>query len=239
MPTGNDSVGVSRILTLVFTDLADSTALKTQRGDQAVGELIARHRAQVQRLAEETGGRIIDWAGDGCFLTCEVPSAAVLFALRLQQVHHDESDLPGVRIGLHMGEVSERPNPDGDSAHPRVEGLAVDLAARIAGLARPGQVLMSATVADNARQRLDSHTFTQPVRWQTHGSYSVKGFDEALEIREVGLEGLASFATPVASEKARPVQAPRSPMSRAAENRTRRVGMIAALIGVVTVLLIW
>jgi hypothetical protein len=29
-----------------------------------------------------------------------------------------------------MGEVSERPGPDGDAAHPRVEGLAVDLAAR-------------------------------------------------------------------------------------------------------------
>jgi hypothetical protein len=29
-----DPTGVSRILTLVFTDLANSTALKTQRGDQ-------------------------------------------------------------------------------------------------------------------------------------------------------------------------------------------------------------
>src|SRR5215510_7691334 len=153
MPTGKDDSGASRILTLIFTDLVDSTALKTQRGDQAVGELIARHRAHVQRLAAESGGRIIDWAGDGCFLTCETPSAAVLFALRLQQVHGDEPNLPGVRIGLHMGEVSERPNPDGDRAHPCVEGLAVDLAARIAGLARPGQVLMSSAVADNARQR--------------------------------------------------------------------------------------
>src|SRR5215470_7306427 len=164
MPTGNDSSGTSRILTLVFTDLAESTALKTQRGDQAVGKLIARHRTHIQRLAAESGDRIIDWAGDGCFLTCETSSAAVLFALRLQQAHHDESDLPGVRIGLHMGEVSERPNPDGDNAHPRVEGLAVDLAARISGLARPGQVLMSSAVADNARQRLDGAVLARPIR---------------------------------------------------------------------------
>ena len=106
-----DAAGASRILTLVFTDLADSTALKTQRGDQAVGELIARHRAHVRRLAAESGGRIIDWAGDGCFLIFETPSAAVLFALRLQQAHGEESDLPGVRTGIHMGEVSERPGP--------------------------------------------------------------------------------------------------------------------------------
>jgi hypothetical protein len=58
------------------------------------------------------------------------PSAAVLFALRLQQGHHEEPDLPGVRTGIHMGEVSERPGPDDDAAHPRVDGLAVDLAVR-------------------------------------------------------------------------------------------------------------
>jgi len=40
----------------------------------------------VRRLAVEPGGRIIDWAGDGCFLPFETPSAAVLFALRLQRV---------------------------------------------------------------------------------------------------------------------------------------------------------
>jgi class 3 adenylate cyclase len=40
--------------------------------------------------------------------------------------------------------VGERPGADGDAAHPRFDGLAVDLAARIAGLAAPAQVLMSA-----------------------------------------------------------------------------------------------
>ena len=84
----------SRILTLVFTDLADSTALKTRSGDQAVGELIARHREHVRRLAAESVGRVIDWAGDGCFLTFETPSSAVSFALRLQQAHVVERDLP-------------------------------------------------------------------------------------------------------------------------------------------------
>ncbi len=47
----SDAAGSSRILTLVFTDLADSTALKTERGDQAGSELIERHRALVSRLA--------------------------------------------------------------------------------------------------------------------------------------------------------------------------------------------
>ncbi|TFG96396.1 MAG: tetratricopeptide repeat protein, partial [Myxococcales bacterium] len=199
----------SRILTLVFADLADSTALKAQRGDQAVGELITRHRAHVRRLAETCGGRIIDWAGDGCFLTFETPSAAVLFALRLQQAHRQESDLPGVRIGMHLGEVSERAGSEDDLAHPRVEGLAVDLAARICSLARPAQLLMSSSVAASARQRLDSDTLGQPVRWHAHGSYRLKGIDEAVEIHEAGFDGLSSFEAPAALENATPAQPPR------------------------------
>jgi len=131
-----DAAAASRILTLVFTDLADSMALKMQRGDQSAGELIARHRAHTSQLAAQGVGRIIDWAGDGCFLTFESPSAAALFALRLQQVHGQEPDLPGVRVGMHLGEVSERIGRDGDVAQARVEGLAVDLAARI-GFKRP------------------------------------------------------------------------------------------------------
>jgi len=158
----------------------------------------------VRQLATQMHGRVVDWAGDGCFLTFETPSAAVAFALRLQQAHAADRDLPGVRIGIHMGEVSERPGPDGDAAHSRVEGLAVDLAARISGLARAGQILMSSGVADSARQRLDGAGFSRPILWKNHGDYSLKGMDDPLEIREAGIEGVASFAAPPAGEKARP-----------------------------------
>ena len=156
-------------------------------------------------------------------LTFETPSAAVSFALRLQQAHRDEPELPEVRTGIHMGEVSDRPRPDGDAAHPRVEGLAVDLAARISGLARPAQVLMSSAVADSARQRLDTSDFSQAILWRAYGPYSLKGFDEPLEIREAGLDGVAPLEAPAASEKAKPVQA-------ATVKRTIRPGVLAAIV---------
>jgi adenylate cyclase len=199
----------SRTLTLVFTDLADSTALKTEFGDRAVGDLIERHRSIVRRLASECDGRIIDWAGDGCFLTFETPSAAVTFSLLLQRAHVETSDLPALRTGIHMGEVSEW-LAEGDTAPPRVEGLAVDLAARIAGLAHPRQLLMSAAVADSARQRIDKGGFREPLRWEAHGGYVLKGFEEPLELREVGFEGLARFAAPIATEKAWPASSSQS-----------------------------
>ena len=205
----------SRILTLVFTDLADSTALKLERGDQAAAELMERHRRIVVDLCAQTGGHVIDWAGDGCFLTFEAASAAVSFALLLQQSHLDSPDLPGVRVGMHMGEVSERSGADSGGTQSRVEGLAVDLAARIAGLASPAQVLVSASVANSARQRVDDGLFRHPVRWVTHGSYVLKGFDEPIEIRETGFEGVANFTAPMATEKAAPLVERSSPRLRA------------------------
>jgi len=142
-----------------------------------------------------------------------------------------------VRTGIHMGEVSERPGPDGDMTHPRVEGLAVDLAARIAALARPAQVLMSSPVADSARHRLDSDEFSQAILWRTQGSYSLKGFDEALEIREAGLEGFARFETPAASDKATPVLATGPALMR---KRTRRIATLAGVVLAMAVaVLLW
>lgn len=194
------TTSISRVLTLVFTDLAGSTALKSQRGDVAGGDLIARHREHVTRLAGEGAGSIIDWAGDGCFLTFETASAAVVFALRLQQIHKYETELPGVRVGIHMGEVSVR------AAHgvQRVEGLIVDLTARISGLASAGQVLISSAVNQSAKQRLGIYEFGQPIRWDSYGPYILKGFDEPVEICEAGLESLPRFEAPKASEKAWP-----------------------------------
>ncbi len=208
--TTAQSTQSSRVLTMVFTDLADSTALKAQRGDAVVSKLIARHREHVSELAANVRGEIVDWAGDGCFLVFETSSSAVTFALRLQQIHHFETDLPGVRIGIHMGEVSARPF----EGTQRVEGLAVDLAARISGLAKPGQVLISASVQQNAKQRLGIHEFGQPVRWESYGDYQLKGFDEPVDIREAGLAPFSPFAAPAASDKAWPAKADRQPSRR-------------------------
>ena len=102
-----ENTHTSRLLSLAFTDLVGSTALKTDKGDAAASLLIARHRELVATMAADCSGRIIGWAGDGCFLTFETPSAATEFALKLQHSHAQEPDLPKLRIGLHMGEVTE------------------------------------------------------------------------------------------------------------------------------------
>ncbi|MEX2015960.1 MAG: protein kinase, partial [Candidatus Hydrogenedentales bacterium] len=188
-----------RVLTLLFTDLADSTALKSERGDQAAGEVLSRHRDQLHSLANKTGGRVISWAGDGCLLTFETASSAVLFALRLQQAHFADADLPAVRIGVHMGEVTEISRPD----HPvDVHGLAVDLAARVASLAAPRQILLSSAVFNSVRQRLRGDEVGATIAWRAHGEYELKGVDEPVSICEAGIEDVSPLTPPPASEKA-------------------------------------
>ncbi len=199
----SETDGSSRLVAIVFTDLVDSTGLKTRLGDQAAAALIGRHRSQVLRLLGDTAGREIDHAGDGFFLSFETPSAAGTFALRLQQIHHAERDLPRVRIGIHLGEVTERPALPEASKPLLVEGLAVDLAARIQSLAGPGQILMSAPVFDATRQRLGAVEFGAEVAWRAHGPYRFQGLDDPVQIGEVGFVGMSPLQAPPDSSKAR------------------------------------
>ena len=198
-----DPASKASLLCLVFTDLVDSTALKTRMGDEAAGELIGRYQDRVRGLMTETAGREIDSAGDGFFLTFDTPSAGVGFALRLQGIHESEPDLPSVRVGIHLGEVTERPAPPGSSKPMLVEGLAVDLAARIGALAQPSQVLMSAPVFNSGRQRLKGRDFGREISWCAHGPYLLKGIDDPVQIGEVGFEGVSPLEAPPDSEKGR------------------------------------
>jgi class 3 adenylate cyclase/formylglycine-generating enzyme required for sulfatase activity/dienelactone hydrolase len=197
------SAAKASLLCLVFTDLVDSTALKSRIGDASAGELLARYHEQVLRLVAANGGREIDSAGDGFFLTFEAPSAAVTFALQLCLLHEREPELPAVRVGAHLGEVTERPAPPGSSKPTLVEGLAVDLAARVCGLAGASQVLLTHPVFNAGRQRLMAEDLDREPRWHTHGPYRLKGIDDPVEIGEVGFEGLSPLAAPPDSEKAR------------------------------------
>ncbi len=194
----------SRLLTLVFTDIVDSTALKAKHGDFRAGDLLERDRDHVNRLAEQHGGRVIDWAGDGCFLTFETSSEAVLFAVDLQKEHLSDPELPPIRIGIHMGEVTERTRADGTI---RVEGLTVDLTARLESLAHPNQILMSEAVYKSARQRLRHREHELTMSWKMHGAFHLKGFEEPIEVCVVGAGEGSPLNAPVRSEKAWPASA--------------------------------
>src|SRR5215472_2563189 len=74
------------LVTLAFTDLVDSVALRRQLGDQAATTLLESHRQIVRELLQRAAdAEEIETAGDSFLLLFALPSDAVKFALLLEQ----------------------------------------------------------------------------------------------------------------------------------------------------------
>ena len=127
-----------RLATILFTDIVGSTIRAAEVGDRAWRELLDRHDAFARASIERAGGHMIKSTGDGVLATFDGPGRA-LDAARDIAIGAPNLDLH-VRAGLHVGEIEVMP---GD-----VAGIAVHVAARVAALAGPDEVLVSSTVRD-------------------------------------------------------------------------------------------
>ena len=126
------------LLTVLFTDIVDSTGWLAEVGDQRWGDLLDEHDIIVRQALERFRGREVDRAGDGVFATFDGPARAIRCASEIARQMHRLG--PEIRAGIHTGECEL----EGD----RVSGIAVHVDARIAALAGPGEVLVSGTVTD-------------------------------------------------------------------------------------------
>lgn len=126
------------LATVMFTDIVASTERAAEVGDRRWADLLAAHHAVVRRELERFRGREVDTAGDGFFATFDGPARAIRCAVNAI-VGLNELGIE-VRAGIHTGEC--------EIIDGKVGGIAVNIGARIASLARPGQVLVSSTVKD-------------------------------------------------------------------------------------------
>jgi class 3 adenylate cyclase/quercetin dioxygenase-like cupin family protein len=124
--------------TVVFTDLSGSTETLNRLGDAHWRLLLAEHNQAVRAEIERFGGREAKTTGDGFFVLFDSPARAARGAAAMV----DAATAHGLaaRAGVHAGEVEF----EGDE----VRGIAVHAAARILGVAQPGEVLVSTTVRD-------------------------------------------------------------------------------------------
>src|SRR6266571_1322207 len=137
MPRRTDAP--ERLLTTVmFTDIVGSTKLAVELGDRGWRQLLSRHHAYVRKVLKRYGGREVDTAGDGFFVTFDQPARAINCARDLVEGLHRMGI--EIRAGVHMGEV--------EVIGPKVGGIAVHIGARVMSKAGPGQVLVSSTVRD-------------------------------------------------------------------------------------------
>jgi class 3 adenylate cyclase/pimeloyl-ACP methyl ester carboxylesterase len=134
-----EAVEADRVLaTILFTDIVGSTTKVAELGDRRWRELLTQHNAIVRRLLVRYSGRELDTAGDGFFATFDGPARAIRCALAIGTAVR-EIGLE-VRAGLHTGEC--------EMVEGKIGGIAVHIGARVAGVAGPGEVLVSGTVKD-------------------------------------------------------------------------------------------
>jgi pimeloyl-ACP methyl ester carboxylesterase len=126
------------LTTVLFVDIVRSTEKLSELGDHAWRELLSSFHAAVRFELTRSRGREIDTAGDGFLASFDGPARAIRCATAIV----DATRALGieVRAGLHTGEV--------ETIGEKVSGLAVHIGARVAGVAAPGEVLVSSTVRD-------------------------------------------------------------------------------------------
>jgi adenylate cyclase len=150
---------------MCFLDLAGYTRLTEERGDRAAAQLASSLADLVEQVSLPHGGQPVKWLGDGVMFWFRQPGQAVVAALEMVE-RTPRAGLPPAHVGLHAGPVVFQ---DGDYF-----GRTVNLAARIAGHAGPGQVLVSDQVVAECP--------AGPVSFEPIGPVPLKGVTDPVPL---------------------------------------------------------
>ena len=148
--------------TILFADIADSTALTERMGDTAFREKARELDTELRGVISEASGTPVEGKllGDGVLAVFTSARQAIEAALRCATAG-DEAGLP-LHLGIHAGDVIREGN--------NVYGGAVNIAARISGASAPGEVLVSDTVRGLART-------SAGVSFDDRGEHTLKGVE--------------------------------------------------------------
>ena len=155
---------------ICFLDITGYTRLTQEHGDEAAADLAASLNRLVTRTSLDRGGRPVKWLGDGVMVHFREPGRGVLAALEMVDGVR-EVGLPPAHVGLHAGPVLFQ---EGDYF-----GRTVNIAARIADYARPGEVLVTTDVVEESR---DSGCRFTPI-----GPVELKGVQGTVELHAAHL----------------------------------------------------
>ncbi|MBN1378899.1 MAG: hypothetical protein JXA04_06660 [Gammaproteobacteria bacterium] len=153
-----------RSVTILFTDIEDSTEYWDKHGDVKGRLMVDQHNRLTFPVIRHFHGRIIKTIGDAIMASFKNPEDAVKAAIGIQQAleemrQQDRSFQLRVRIGLHTGKAIVE---DAD-----VFGDVVNVAARVESQGKGNQILLSASTV----RKLQSKDF--PL--VKHGSFAPKG----------------------------------------------------------------
>lgn len=156
-------------VTFVIADLAGFTALTETHGSLHALRVVTRY-VEMVREALQPGARLAERVGDAVLIVVDDATCAVRTAVRLREAADREPLFPRVRVGIHGGPVIEL---DGSYF-----GTPLNLTARLAGHARPGQILCTEQIASAAGALGD-------VKFRRLGPVRLKNIARPVDILEI------------------------------------------------------
>jgi predicted ATPase/class 3 adenylate cyclase len=182
-------------LTFMFGDLAGSTSLVEQLGDEYADILADYHRI-VAEATTRHGGTVVDLEGERLFSVFTDPFQAVRATVRIQQELAGRAwprSLPvTARLGLHTG--TARIGSGG------YVGLDVHRASRVSSSAHGGQIIVSAPV----RELVEGQVEDSGWELRELGIFALKGLSRAERLFQVVVPGIrADFPPPRARSTSR------------------------------------
>ncbi len=150
-------------VTLMLSDIAEADAAAQQLGAERWEQLVRDHHLLVEQILARHDGQVARFQGDGFLASFGSAHAGLHAAVDLQRTFSaaptDDQSL-SVRVGLHSGFVIGNPE--------QMMGRNVVLAARIAGQAKGGEILVSSTAKE--------YTETDPsFQFEERGEFHFKG----------------------------------------------------------------
>ena len=173
---------------LVFSDIVGSTPYFARFGDETGRQLQQLHLDLLEQVLPAHKGRIVSTAGDGAFAvfpTAMASANAMIAMLHLVSKENEQRTRDHqltLRVGAHWG----RALSDGE----QVTGDAVNLCARIAASAEPGQIRLSRELF----QDLDN---TRRLQCRPLGQATLKGIVRSVELLVLEWRDLSSIPTAV------------------------------------------
>jgi class 3 adenylate cyclase len=157
----------SRVLmTLLFTDLVDSTATAAELGDARWRHILSGHFEATRAELQHFGGREVSTTGDGVLATFDGPARALYCAAAIRRTARSQG--LEIRAGVHVGEVELVGND--------VRGVTVHEAARVMAAAGAGEIFVS----DLTRALAGA----SGLRFEDRGTHTFKGLDGEWRLAE-------------------------------------------------------
>ncbi len=188
-------LGVRALLTVLFSDLVDSTPMADDHEPEVIRDVFALYREKSEKAIHRFGGQIVKFLGDGVVASFGYPQTheddarrGVLAGLALVEGMKDARDVAlerhgvdmQVRVGIHTGlvVVSDLTGVD-VTEKDSIVGVTPNLAARLQSEAEPGMVVVS---------DVTQHLVESDFHLTSLGFRNLKGISRRVEVFEVASE---------------------------------------------------